>query len=116
VANAAGSSFFLGQQLLWGEQRLIPKFSFQRSDYAELRPEVLGENRISEIFKDYNGQTYWISADMDRFIRFPRWLNIAAGYGGQGMVFARDHQNITSGYPAAWRQYYLSVDFDLRSL
>jgi hypothetical protein len=116
VANAAGSAFFLGQALLWKEQRLLPKFSFHRTDYAALRPSVLGDGMPGEMFKDYNGQTYWLSVDMDKFIRFPKWLNIAVGYGAEGMVYARDEQNIEAGYPEAYRQYYLSIDFDLRAI
>jgi hypothetical protein len=116
IANAAGSAFFLGQALLWKEQRIIPKFSFHQTDYAAMRPEVLGDGALSEMFKDYNGQTYWLSFDMDKFIRFPKWLNLAVGYGAEGMVYARDEQNIEAGYPQAYRQYYLSIDFDLRAI
>jgi uncharacterized protein YfiM (DUF2279 family) len=115
IANAAGSSFFLGQQLLWKEVRLLPKFSFNYTGYAELRPNVLGDNKVSEILKDYNGQTYWVSADMDKFITFPRWLNLAVGYGAHAMIFARDSQNEAAGYDP-YRQYYLSVDFDLSAI
>jgi hypothetical protein len=69
-----------------------------------------------EIFKDYNGQTHWLSFDMDKFLPFPRWLNLAAGYGAEGMVYARDAQNLEAGYPGAYRQFYLSIDFDLRAI
>lgn len=116
IANAAGSAFFLGQALLWKEQRIQPKFSFHQTEYAARRPSVLGEGALSEMFKDYNGQTYWLSVDMDKFIRFPKWLNIAVGYGAEGMVYARDEQNIEAGYPPAYRQYYLSIDFDLKAI
>ena len=116
IANAAGSAFFLGQSLLWKEQRIVPKFSFHRTEYASMRPSVLGDGMPSEMFKDYNGQTYWLSVDMDKFIRFPKWLNFAVGYGAEGMVYARDEQNIEAGYPPAYRQYYLSIDFDLRAI
>lgn len=116
VANAAGSAFYLGQALLWNEQRILPKFSFHQTEYAALRPSVLGDGALSEMFKDYNGQTYWLSVDMDKFLRFPKWLNFAVGYGAEGMVYARDEQNIEAGYPPAYRQYYLSIDFDLRAI
>lgn len=115
VADAAGSAFYLGQQHLWNEVRIAPKFSFRRTGYAALRPNVLGDSPASEILKDYNGQTYWLSADMDKFIRFPRWLNLAAGYGAQGMAYARDDQNKAAGYDA-YRQYYLSIDLDLTAI
>lgn len=115
VANAAGSVFFLGQSLLWNETRIYPKFSFHRTDYAPLRPNTLGDSFTSEILKDYNGQTYWLCVDMDKFMRFPKWLNLAVGYGAQDMIYARDVQNKDAGFDP-YRQYYLSVDLDLRSI
>ena len=116
IANAAGSAFYLGQTALWDEVRIYPKFSFHQTEYAGLRPDLLGEDFTSELLKDYNGQTFWLSVDMDKFIKFPAWLNLAAGYGAEGMVYARDHQNIEKGYPKPYRQLYLSIDFDLRAI
>lgn len=115
LADAAGPAFFIGQKMLWDEVRLVPKFSFRRTGYAALRPALLGDGIASEILKDYNGQTYWLSADMDKFMPFPKWLNLAAGYGAQGMVYARDAQNRSAGYQA-YRQYYLGLDLDLTAV
>jgi hypothetical protein len=115
MANAGGSVFFLGQQALWHEVRLYPKFSFHSTDYPAFRPSLLGDNSIKEILKDYNGQTYWLSADIDKFVRFPKWLNVAVGYGAHEMIYARDHQNIAAGYDP-YRQYYLGLDFDFSSI
>ncbi|HYG20720.1 MAG TPA: DUF2279 domain-containing protein [Ohtaekwangia sp.] len=116
IANAAGAAFYLGQSRLWNEIRIFPKFSFQRTGYARLRPEVLGDSWASEALKDYNGQTYWLSVDVDKFMRFPKWLNIAAGYGAHGMIYARDHQNRDHGYGDPYRQFYLALDLDLTAL
>ncbi len=113
LANAAGSAFYLGQTHLWKEVRIYPKFSFQRSAYAPLRPAVLGNGLPSEILKDYNGQTYWLSVDMDKFVRFPKWLNLAIGYGAEGMVYGLDSENIQNGFGKPYRQFYLALDFDL---
>lgn len=115
MANAAGASFFLGQKLHWKELRIYPKFSFHRTSYASLRPDVLGSTFTNQVLKDYNGQTYWLSFDMDKFIRFPAWLNIAIGYGSEGHVYARQNQNIEAGY-TSYRQYYLSPDIDLTAI
>lgn len=115
IADAAGPLFFLGQKKLWDEIRIHPKFSFHRTDYARLRPNLLGDNLPSEIIKDYNGQTHWLSFDMDKFMPFPKWLNLAAGYGAEGMVYARDHENIENGY-SAYRQFYVSLDFDVTAI
>lgn len=115
MANATGSMLFLGQSLLWKEIRIYPKFSFHPTDYADLRPNTLGDSFSSQLLKDYNGQTYWICLDMDKFMKFPEWLNLAVGYGAQGMVYARDSQNNEAGF-SAYRQYYLSIDFDLTAI
>lgn len=115
LANAGGALFFLGQQRWWNEQRVQLRYSFARTPYAPLRPEVLGDGALQELFKDYNGQTYWLSIDMDKFIRFPKWLNIAVGYGAEGMVFGRDYENAAAGY-TSYRQYYVALDPDLSAI
>jgi hypothetical protein len=115
VADAVGPAIFLGQQLLWREIRVRPKFSFHRTGYAPLRPSLLGDNLLSEVVKDYNGQTYWLSVDVDKFTPFPKWLNVSVGYGAQGMVYARDTDNIVEGFQPH-RQYYLGFDLDLSGI
>ncbi|MGD1840313.1 MAG: DUF2279 domain-containing protein, partial [Thermonemataceae bacterium] len=40
IANTAGSAFVYGQYKLWDEIRIHPKFSFQPTSYASIRPEV----------------------------------------------------------------------------
>jgi hypothetical protein len=115
LANALGSGFYLGQQALWNETRLYPKFSFHRTDYAPQRPETLGSGLLEEIIKDYNGQTYWLSADVDKFIRFPKWLNISMGYGAEGMLYANEEDNLAVGLQP-YRQYFIGIDFDLTAI
>jgi hypothetical protein len=114
AANAVGSAFYVGQSLIWKEVRIYPKFSFHQTEYASKRPDVLGSG-LSEILKDYNGQTYWLSIDLDKFIRFPKWINFAVGYGAEEMIYANDSQNQVNGY-SPYRQFYMSVDFDLTSI
>jgi hypothetical protein len=115
IADAAGPVFFLGQQSLWNEIRIYPKMSFHQTSYASLRPAVLGDNLAGQILKDYNGHTFWLSIDGDKFTQFPKWLNIAIGYGAEGMIYARDYQNKSAGFSPN-RQYYLSLDLDLTSI
>ena len=116
TANLLGAGFFLSQELGWKEQRIKTKFSFHRTEYAVLRPEVLGNGFFEELLKDYNGQTYWLSFDIYAFSKqnskIPHWLNIAFGYGANGMVYAREEENNANGYES-YRQYYLALDFDL---
>lgn len=115
AANAIGSGLFLSQNLLWNEVRVYPKYSFHRTDLARQRPGTLGDGLLEEMIKDYNGLTVWLSVDMDKFMRFPKWLNLAVGYGADNMIYARDLQNIEQGLNP-YRQVYLSIDFDLTAL
>jgi hypothetical protein len=117
VANAAGSALCLGQYLAWDEIRIQPKFSFHRTSLAPQRPSLLGKGLSEEILKDYNGQTYWLSANIYSFIRnkesstFPKWLNISFGYGAHNMLYAQKKDNEKAGL-SPYRQYYLSMDVD----
>jgi hypothetical protein len=117
IANTSGSALVLGQHLLWNEIRIQPKFSFHRTKLAKVRSNLLGSNLGEEIIKDYNGQTYWLSCNVSSFIKnenstFPKWLNIAFGYGAQNMIRATKELSLIEGYKP-YRQYYLSFDVDL---
>jgi VanZ family protein len=116
AANTLGASFFLGQSLLWQEVRIHPKFSFHQTEMAPLRPNTLGHQLHEEFLKDYNGQTYWLSLDLYSFMKsenkFPKWLNIAVGYGANNMLYARQEQNLSAGQ-VPYRQFYLALDLDL---
>tara|TARA_R110002073_G_scaffold8207_7_gene45928 strand:+ start:37970 stop:38866 length:897 start_codon:yes stop_codon:yes gene_type:complete len=115
AANAAGTGLLIGQELLWNEQRIKLKYSFHQTKYAKIRPGTLGENFLQQTIKDYNGQTYWLSANIWSFNKegnFPKWLNIAFGYGAEGMLYGEDlPTNIFTQNP--YRQFYLSFDIDL---
>ncbi len=116
-ANVLGSGLFIAQEIVWKEQRITPKFSFHRSDFARLNPSKLGDGFIEEFFKDYNGQTYWLSFNLRSFFKsetIPSWLNIAIGYGGEGMLtgIARDPDEIFVSQDR-YVQYYLGLDLDL---
>lgn len=115
AANTLGSGMFIAQQLAWKEQRVLMKFSYHQSDYWELNPNLLGENLSQNILKDYNGQTYWLSANVASFLgkktKFPKWLNFAVGYGADGMIGA--FNNPTHPDIKRYRQFYMSLDIDL---
>ncbi|MCF8424086.1 MAG: YfiM family protein [Bacteroidia bacterium] len=120
-ANALGSGFAIGQKALWNEQRIQIKFSYYNSQYAKYNPKLLGESAYSQFLKDYNGQIYWISINPSSFIKaenkFPKWLNIAFGYGANGMIGANDNSILTENanqiYFNRYRQGYFSLDADL---
>ena len=119
AANFLGSSALLAQQLAWREVRIMPKWSFHLTSYAQRRPNVLGSSVPERWLKDYNGQTYWLCTDVGAFLkpgnRWPRWLQPAVGYGGEDLVYNDDGVNAAQGL-RPYRQYYLSLDVDLRHI
>lgn len=131
-ANVFGSGLLIGQELAWNEQRIHLKFSFHKVNYEipdlNKRADVLyGESLTERMIKDYNGQTYWLSANLKDFMpksNLPSWLNVAFGYGADGMFGAvdnvgrDDHGNITFDRRdiSRYRQYYISPDIDLTKI
>lgn len=121
AANVSGTTLFVSQELLWKEQRIVPKFSFHPTAYASVRPNILGSTFQEQVLKDYNGQTYWLSANLHSFFRgskIPKWLNLALGYGAEGMITGEEGLVNTVFLPEKerYRQFYLSFDVDLTKI
>jgi uncharacterized protein YfiM (DUF2279 family) len=132
AANVAGSGFLVGQELAWDEQRIRFKFSFHKKDYGstqlnERANDLYGKNISQRFLKDYNGQTYWLSANLKSFIpesNVPRWLNIAVGYGADGMFGGEDNTWKASNGTTTidrrdikrYRQWYIAPDVDLSKI
>ena len=122
LANVGGTALLIGQEFGWGEQRIKMKFSAHLTEYAELRPAVLGSSFSERLLKDYNGQTYWLSANVASFLptetRFPKWLNVAVGYSGDGIITGSPETILEdpSLHRDRFRQYFLSLDVDLAKI
>lgn len=120
LANASGTGLYVTQELLWNEQRITPKFSFHQTHFATKRPETLGSSLNEQILKDYNGQTYWLSFNLYAFTKarsVPKWLNVAIGYGGTGMLYGEKNEAIENGIiQNQSREIYLSLDVDLTKI
>ncbi len=116
-ANGIGTGLYIGQELLWEEQRITLKYSFHQTKFAKLSPDKLGNGFLEELLKDYNGQTYWLSCNMYSFFKndhIPKWLNVALGYGAEGMLFANNQTVIgVCANKNRTRQFYVSLDIDL---
>jgi uncharacterized protein YfiM (DUF2279 family) len=128
-ADFLGCGIIISQKLLKGNSTASRaykgtsfKFSFHQTDFPSFRPSLLGNNFTENILKDYNGQTYWMSFNLSSFMspqtKFPKWLNVAMGYGADGMISGNPEYVYT--YPNGntveferYRQYYLSLDIDL---
>lgn len=112
-ANSMGSLIAISQELYWKEQKILLKYSYSKSGIADSNNELFGNTILQRSLKDYNGQTYWLSVNINSFFEienssFPKWLNFALGYSGNGMISA---QNKTGDN--RYRQFLFSLDVDL---
>ncbi|MEO7522557.1 MAG: hypothetical protein ABIT58_00605, partial [Ferruginibacter sp.] len=131
-ANLVGSGMLVAQELAWDEQRIQFKWSFHRKHYDDATlntrtDKIFGKSNPERFLKDYNGQTYWLSANMRSFFpttKIPRWLNISVGTGAEGLFGARENigrdknGNIEFSRPdiKRYRQWYLAPDIDLTKI
>jgi len=115
-SNLAGVGFYSAQQLIWEEERIIPKFSFHQTEYAEIRPQTLGSNYIESLLKDYNGQTYWLSVNPSTFFKqskLPKWLCFSFGYSVDGKIVGDEEIAFHLDQPIyAKREFLFSLDVD----
>jgi len=124
IANFTGTAAFISQQLIWKEQRILFRYSYHPTKFAAYRPDLLGSNGIQRALKDYNGHTYWLSGNIKSFLpeesRFPKWINIAAGYSGTGMLGAYSNPAIYNEMPLPeferYRRYFISPDIDFSKI
>ncbi len=113
--NTGGALTFLGQELLWEEQRISLKLSSHRPKYSttpfqannstatttirEHADALYGTSFAEVVLKDYNGLTIWASGNISAFVqkensKFPKWLNVAVGYSAE---------NVYGGFGNGWR-------------
>lgn len=122
IANTVGTTGYLTQQLLWKEERIIPKFSYTPSPYAALRPHILGSSFSESLLKDYNGQTYWLSFSPGTFLRnspIPKWACISLGYSVNAKLVGDEEIYIDPLSQVAYysrREFILSLDIDFSKL
>ncbi len=119
AANTLGSLLYILQEIGFQEQRIVLKYSYRHTKYPQYRPDVLGKG-FEKFSKDYNGTTFWISANIFSLTRrrlFPKWLNLAFGYGADGMLGGDSNPEKYNGKPLPYykrnRQFYISFDLDL---
>ncbi len=105
---------------------MMLKFSYSESGLAQYRPELLGSGTLEKIFKDYNGQTVWLSVSPGSFLKnqrnvIPKWLCFSFGYGGENILGGSSNPEFNEAGEALpqlnrYRQYYLSLDVDLTKI
>lgn len=122
ITDFAGGALATVNELLWSEQRIQAKVSYHPTYYAEARPDLFGD-KYSKFLKDYNGHTVWLSFRTHSFLpesrlkeKFPRWLNVAVGYGANGLLGGYENGITPEIRAREYRQYYLSLDVDLSAI
>lgn len=132
TANIVGSGMFVSQELAWNEQRIQYKFSFHRKSYPDptlntRSDKIFGKSLPERALKDYNGQTYWLSANIKSFFprsNLPAWLEFSVGTGAEGMFGAFDNTgkdnlgniNFNRTDIKRYRQWYLAPDIDFSKI
>ncbi|MGB4655871.1 MAG: DUF2279 domain-containing protein [Bacteroidales bacterium] len=123
AANVAGTAVFGFQQMIWQEQRIKFKISAHLTPYAQHRPDVLGSNFLLRLLKDYNGQTSWVSVNINSFCKnksvLPDWLNVAFGYSAKGLIGGYENPpnlDIDPKMLDRKRQFVFSLDIDLEKI
>lgn len=126
--NVAGAGTFYLSKRFQHVISIVPKFSFGQSKFAQYRPDVLGNNFVQQVFKDYNGQTYWLSFKFNRYLKssktYNKYLDCVAfsfGYGANGMTGGHENPLVNEQGMAIpefqrYSQYYISLDFDFSKL
>lgn len=144
--NLLGSGSYLAQELLWKEQRIRWKMSAHRPRYSDApfqatnstatttlqarAAQLYGTSPPELLFKEYNGQTIWLSANVAAFLpkttsNTPfQWVNIAVGYGIEHVYGAEqnswtDAQGNIFVVPAGYQrqsQFFLSLDIDFERI
>ena len=103
LANAAGTSLFVFQDLVWNEQRIVPKISLHSNHFMSSNMKFMK----TQVESDFNDETFWLSFNLRSFLKnskIPKCLNVALGYG------VEDVRNKTAN---PYKQFYLSLDVDL---
>lgn len=132
AADVFGAGLFAGQEWGWKEQRLNLKFSAwpkhsYEQDLKNRADDLFGSSFQGRLLKDYNAQTYWLSANLKSFFKgsnLPVWLNVSVGHGAEGMFggfenIARDKEgNVTFDRRdiKRYRQWYLAPDVDFTKI
>ncbi len=121
IANLLGSLFIYFQVVGCKGIIALPQFSFHQTMYAIARPDMFGSDLIKNSLKDYNGQTYWLTIDINKLFGrklLPRWLFLSIGYGGEGMYGGHDNiwadkEGITHDFSNVTRYRQLFISFDI---
>ncbi len=118
IGNTLGTAAYTAQYLIWEEERIVPKFSYSPTEFAAVRPSILGSSFAESLLKDYNGQTYWLSFSPGTFFpksNIPKWACLSIGYSTHAKLVG-DQDYYLDGFSGqeyfAEREWVFSLDID----
>ena len=126
LANGLGGLFCYCHLTFKTLSDTLPKSSFHATALSVIRPELLGSNIFQQTIKDYNGQTYWLSLDVNKNFNakvLPDWLMLTIGYGAEGLLGG--HDNVWQSKDGEVKDYstvartkrlFISVDLNTNNL
>ncbi len=143
--NVIGAGAYVGQELLWDEQRIYFKLSVHKPRYSTQPIQALNSPETSSLkeradylfgtsfaemfFKEYNGQTIWASVNIASFLHqrpkwLPAWVNVAVGYsienvfGAERNKWYNDNLSVFEAPPEYRRhsQVFFSFDIDFERI
>ncbi|MDX2190846.1 MAG: DUF2279 domain-containing protein [Bacteroidota bacterium] len=95
IANVTGIGFAIIWIIILKRKNGILKLSYFDTWYTLIRPNMLGDTLAGKIIKDYNGEAFWICISPYFWHKslhwWPKWLNIAIGYGIDGYLGGHDN-------------------------
>jgi hypothetical protein len=119
MANTLGGLMGITQSLNSTKLPFCYKYSFVPNKIANSRPNLLGSSLPTQMLKNYNGQTYWLSYPISR--KRP-WLLASLGYGINGYYGGDDNIFESNGIKydysniPRYSEYYLSLDVDFTKI
>ncbi|PWT97233.1 MAG: DUF2279 domain-containing protein, partial [Bacteroidetes bacterium] len=130
TANIVGASSYVAQELLWKDQRIQIKMSYFPYDYPpdqiDRSNELFGTGSLERVLKDYNSQTYWLSANLKSFFpksNLPAWLDFSIGYNSRVMLGAssnmwtdKDGNVVDRSDVERYRRIFFAPDIDLTKI
>tara|TARA_B100000780_G_scaffold4586_1_gene3702 strand:+ start:61483 stop:62370 length:888 start_codon:yes stop_codon:yes gene_type:complete len=114
--GSLGSFWPVMQSYSKGLSALNFKFSYFKHSNIYWDLEAQRDKNPSRFawYDDYPNQTYWISADLNYFLKtkqIPDWLNIAVGFGLDDTQYLDNSKKIGGN-----NEYYIALDYNILKL
>jgi hypothetical protein len=115
-------SVLIGTGISVGYQTTLEMFDAYSTEFADIRPEILGSSFTESLLKDYNGQCYWLSFNVRKFVpssNIPKWLCVSFGYSVNAKLVGSEESYYYPTHDFTYhsaREFLFSLDVDFSEL